>query len=339
NDIKKLILQNENRKLEFKEILPTNDKIIKTAIAFSNSQGGDLIIGICDDNTVVGVDEDEIVKLEEIISNSIYDNCMPNITPNIYSVRVEDKTLLVVHFYPSSSKPHYIKSIGKRDGSYVRVGSSNRVATLDILESLEREKRNIKLGATIGEVYREDRWEYPLLALREVIINAIVHRDYSILGSDIKIAIFDDKIEIISPGTLIIDKEKLGLGYSELRNPNLGNLLKKFEIIEQWGTGYKKIQQQLEEYPEIELDLDDESTFIQIKFIKTSEIKTTPQAILEYCKDAKTSTEIMTMLKLKDKKHFRSAILKPLISKGLLELTIPDKPKSPNQKYQTKESI
>jgi len=47
---------------------------------------------------------------------------------------------------------------------------------------------NIKLGATIGEVYRQDRWEYPLLALRELIINAVVHRDYSILGSDIKVA-------------------------------------------------------------------------------------------------------------------------------------------------------
>jgi len=52
----------------------------------------------------------------------------------------------------------------------------------------------------------------------------------------IKTAIFDDMIEITNPGVLIIDKEKLGLGYSELRNQNLGNLFKRFEIIEQWGT-------------------------------------------------------------------------------------------------------
>ncbi|MEA1916657.1 MAG: ATP-binding protein, partial [Campylobacterota bacterium] len=122
NDIKKLVLQKENRKLEFKQELPSNEKIIKTAIAFSNSQGGDLIIGVTDDNKILGIDENSIVKFEEIISNTIYDNCMPNIMPNIYSVRVENKTLLVIHFYPSSSKPHYIRSIGKRDGSYVRVG-------------------------------------------------------------------------------------------------------------------------------------------------------------------------------------------------------------------------
>lgn len=84
----------------------------------------------------------------------------------------------------------------------------------------------------------------------KIIINAIVHRDYSILGSDIKIAIFDDCIEITSPGELIISKEKLGKGYSELRNPNLGNLLKRFEIVEQWGTGFEKINHQLKEYPE-----------------------------------------------------------------------------------------
>ncbi len=100
----------------------------------------------------------------------------------------------------------------------------------------------IKLGATIGEIYRQDKWEYPLLALREIIINAVVHRDYSILGSDIKVAIFDDMIEVTNPGVFMIDKEKLGLGYSELRNQNLGNMFKKFQIIEQWGTGYEKIQ-------------------------------------------------------------------------------------------------
>ena len=179
NDIPQLILQKENRKLEFKQELPSKDKIIKTAIAFSNSQGGDLIIGISDDNKVIGIDENDIVRFEEIISNTIYDNCMPNIMPNIYSARVENKTLQVIHFYPSSSKPHYIKSIGKRDGSYVRVGSSNRVATLDILESLEREKRNISFDSLVNfdEQYNENIFDnivdkiYEKLNLKPTIVN------------------------------------------------------------------------------------------------------------------------------------------------------------------------
>ena len=155
-DIKNLINQKENRKLEFKQELPSNDKIIKTAIAFSNSQGGDLIIGIGDDNTLIGIDENELISYEEIISNTIYDNCIPNIMPNIYSIRIENKTLLIVHFYPSSSKPHYIKSLGKTNSTYVRVGSSNRLATQDVLESLEREKRNISFDSVINF---EERYE------------------------------------------------------------------------------------------------------------------------------------------------------------------------------------
>jgi predicted HTH transcriptional regulator len=59
-------------------------------------------------------------------------------------------------------------------------------------------KKNIALGSTIGEVYRKDRWEYPLSAIREAVINAIIHRDYGVAGSDIKIAIFDDMLEITS---------------------------------------------------------------------------------------------------------------------------------------------
>jgi len=51
-------------------------------------------------------------------------------------------------------------------------------------------------------VYTQSRWEYPVKALREVIRNAIVHRDYSLAGKDIKVAIYDDMVEVTSPGLL-----------------------------------------------------------------------------------------------------------------------------------------
>ncbi len=150
NDIIKLIKQKENRQLEFKRELPVNEKILKTAIAFSNSQGGDLIIGLDDDNQVIGIDEDNIIKYEEIISSTIYDSCYPAIIPEIYSVRNQEKILLIVHFYPSNQKPHYIQSDGKINGTYVRVGSSNRKATLEIIEELERQKRRISFDSVVN---------------------------------------------------------------------------------------------------------------------------------------------------------------------------------------------
>lgn len=64
--------------------------------------------------------------------------------------------------------------------------------------------RHISEGSTdYTGVYRNDRWEYPVIAIREVIRNAVIHRDYSLTGKDIKIAIFDDKIEITSPDKLL----------------------------------------------------------------------------------------------------------------------------------------
>jgi len=85
-DIKKLLIQKENRKLEFKRELPSNDKLIKTAIAFANSQGGDLIVGVEDDGKIIGVDENEIVLCEEKISSAIYDGCSPSIIPEIFEI-------------------------------------------------------------------------------------------------------------------------------------------------------------------------------------------------------------------------------------------------------------
>jgi len=354
--INKLLSSKENRKLEFKQELPSKEKLLKTAIAFSNAQGGDLIIGVKDDNTLVGIDEDSIVKYEEIISNTIYDNCSPTIIPEIYSVKVEnlerqkrkivfDSVLVYDVEYTSSlfkafdsyikhnlkeipniatyeklrlikkeNAKYYLTNLGiwfsskqKEFFPYIKIecarfkGISTKefldqaVYDEDIISSVENSisfiKRNIKLGATIGEVYRQNRWEYPLLALREIIINAIVHRDYATLGSDIKIAIFDDMIEVTSPGFLLIDKEKLGAGYSELRNPNLGSLLKKLNIIEQWGTGFQKVNEELKNYPEMILDIDDSSQYTQIKFIKDKTTqKTTKEMILILLSQNQTMT-------------------------------------------------
>lgn len=100
----------------------------------------------------------------------------------------------------------------------------------------------------INGVYREDRWEYPLAAVREAVNNAIVHRDYSILGSDIKVALFDDMLEITSPGPLpdTMPMEKLGSGRSEIRNRVLAPVFKHLKLIESWGTGIQRMRSELD---------------------------------------------------------------------------------------------
>ena len=131
-------------------------------------------------------------------------------------------------------------------------------------------KKNIALGATIGEVYREDRWEYPLEAIREALVNAIIHRDYAVAGADIKVAIYDDMLEITSPGPLpdTLPVEELGTGRSEIRNRVLAPIFKELKLIEAWGSGIQKMRQELADYPEIELVLKEAGHVFQAQFIK-----------------------------------------------------------------------
>lgn len=125
-------------------------------------------------------------------------------------------------------------------------------------------------GATIGELYREERWEYPLEAIREALVNAVIHRDYIILGSDVKVAIYDDMLEITSPGPLpdALSIEDLGSGRSEIRNRVLAPIFKDLKLIEAWGSGIQKMQQELRDYPEIELILRESGHAFQVQFVK-----------------------------------------------------------------------
>jgi len=115
--------------------------------------------------------------------------------------------------------------------------------------------RHISKSSTYEGVYRKDRWEYPVISIREVIKNAVIHRDYSLKGQDIKIAIFDDKIEITSPGKLMptIDFNDMEAGQSDIRNKTLAPVFKKLGIIEQWGNGLRLIAEELKKYPEIKM--------------------------------------------------------------------------------------
>ncbi|MCT4617859.1 MAG: helix-turn-helix domain-containing protein [Marinisporobacter sp.] len=347
------IQRGENKKIEFKEKFPDSLKIIKTAIAFSNGAGGKLIIGIKDKiNEIVGIKDDEVIELPDRIANIIYDSCYPNIIPEIYITNIEGKNLLVMEIFPGNLKPYYIKSKGKRKGTYIRVGATNKLADEEMLLELERQKRNISFdeeilydynlknadledlmkdlssfldkeinqrsllnlkllkeengtiyptraiaillgdkelfeyarikcarfkGNDVGEfidqkeftgplyeqienamnfgkiyikkagkiegIQRTDTYEIPMIAVREAIINAVIHRDYSISGSDIKFAIFDDRIEIISPGYLpkTLDIEDIKMGRSEIRNKVLARVFKELRFIEQWGTGIRRI--------------------------------------------------------------------------------------------------
>lgn len=99
-----------------------------------------------------------------------------------------------------------------------------------------------KLHAKVNDLHRVDRRDYPPEAVREALLNAIVHRDYSISAS-ILISMFDDRIELVSVGGLLqgVSFQDIMLGVSALRNKNLANVFYRLKLIEAYGTGIMKI--------------------------------------------------------------------------------------------------
>ena len=341
----------EGKTLEFKRDLSSPQGFIRTVTAFANTAGGIVIIGV-EDNThyVIGIQEP--LDVEERIANIISDNISPLIIPEIEIIPWREAYVIAVHIYPSSNRPHFIKSMGAKEGVYIRVGSTNRKADQSTIGELERitlnqsfdelpipelsseeidfratsevfapfyelkpkdletlglvtkyqgrlvptnagvllfgkerekifpdawiqtgrfqgiDKTNIIDSMTIHkypvlaiedamafiekhamraidikQIRHQVRWSVPVIAIREALINSVVHADYSQHGAPIRIAIFDDRIEIENPGLLRfgLTTEDIKQGLSKLRNRTIGKLFNKLGLIEQWGSGIQRI--------------------------------------------------------------------------------------------------
>ncbi len=135
------IVHGESKNVEFKETLPDkSEKYMKTIIAFANTQGGQLIVGVNDvTREVTGVDMDSVFKIMDRITNAVSDSCTPQIVPDITFQTIEGKTIVVVYVAPGANRPYYMKSRGKEGGTYIRVAGTSRQADADKIKELELE--------------------------------------------------------------------------------------------------------------------------------------------------------------------------------------------------------
>ncbi len=352
--IEELLRQEEGKTLEFKENTKGLDRIIHTIVAFANTAGGKILIGVKDKTKeIVGL-KDPVAE-EMRLANTIADSIEPLFSPDIHVVSWRNKEFLLIHV-PHSVGPYYVKAKGLKKGTYIRLGSTNRLADAAILAELDRlgenecfdempsigcsiqdldheaiktcykkvgkkfeestafslhlylrkqskivpskgaillfgknrkeifpnavvrcvrfagstkdevidhqdvddylpialdkitafVQRNTKLGAKIGPSIRKNIAEYPPVVVKEAVINALIHTDYSIGGSQIQIAIFDDRIEITNPGTLPfgLNLSDALQGVSQLRNRVIGRCFRELDLIELWGSGLKRMVSQ-----------------------------------------------------------------------------------------------
>ena len=270
------ILAGESKNVEFKENLPEKSiKYMKSVVAFANGTGGKIIFGIADKTReVVGFDKEDVFKKMDAIANVVSDSCEPAIIPNITLQTVDGKTVIVEEVsegrqqlrswgvlieregkdYPSNAFAiltgngglHVTTQCGVFKGTTKAIFVDRREYTGPIWEQIDEAfqfvLRNIHLGATIVGIYWQDIYEIPPDAIRELIINAMVHRSYLDHGT-IQVAVYDNRLEITSPGKLPMGQtmERIKEGYSKIRNEALAHAFAYMNLIEHWGSGIPRI--------------------------------------------------------------------------------------------------
>jgi ATP-dependent DNA helicase RecG len=109
-------------------------------------------------------------------------------------------------------------------------------------QALDFVNRNTEPTAHLAGGQRVDRPAYPAIVLREAVVNALVHRDYSVAGSDITLAIYSDRVEVQSPGrlpnTVTLDGMKAGMRYA--RNQTLVNVMRDYRYVDFRGMGVRE---------------------------------------------------------------------------------------------------
>ncbi len=141
----------------------------------------------------------------------------------------------------------------------------------DILEnSLNFILNHINLRAEIKGLYRTDTYEIPIIALREALINALIHRDYINQGRDIKVGIYDDIVNIVSCGSYpnSISQADIENGRSDARNRVIANVFKELGLIEQWGSGIARIKSTCLEVGLKEPKIREMNDFVDVEFYR-----------------------------------------------------------------------
>ena len=444
----------------------TPERLYDTLSSFSNQKGGGIIIlGIDekDDYNITGVynAQDVIKKITEQC-----EQMEPIVRPLFTTCRVSGKTLVSVEISECDiyQKPCYYKGKGKFQGSYIRVGESDKPMTdyeiysyevfkrkiqdelrvdsrtkfedlnqnsLNLyfskikenkknLSSIENEKilslqgitsdnkptvagellfgiypqslfpqygiiasvvSGLKIGdlgnegerfiddkrieGTIGQMLDEavlfvsrnmkhkiimneqgkrlDKYEYPIKAIREAILNALVHRDYSIHTENcpIRIIMFDDRIEIENPGGLFGrgSLDNLGNMGLDTRNPYIANALELIGVSENRYSGIPIMRMEMKNYSLQPPLFESNSGFFKVTFynypVMNEANGLNDLQILKFCSEPRTREELALHFGFESQSYFMKIFIQPLVEKGKIGLTLPNTPRSKNQKYYT----
>lgn len=196
-----------------------------------------------------------------------------------------------------------------------------------------------------GNPQNVERWQYPLEAVREIIMNMIIHRSYQ-SSSDSIVKVYPDKIEFFNPGLLpdgITVDDLLSNNYkSTPRNKVIADFCKDLGLIEKYGSGIRRVMKLCEEEGRPLPQFTQISGGVNVTFFSSKVTpQVTPQALetalrlydrlvvdKEYSRD-----DLMRQLEMVDRRYVQANYIKPLVDAGLLVLKYSDKPNHPKQRY------
>lgn len=191
---------------------------------------------------------------------------------------------------------------------------------------------------------REDRPDYPITAVREAVLNALVHRDYSIHteGMPIQLIMFEDRMEIRNPGGIYgrIKIDQLGKVQPDTRNPVIASELEVLKVTENRYSGIPTIRRMMQEYDLQQPEFIDERGSFIVKLYKDVMEQTAVEMdrvdnreLLLFCKTPRTRKEISDYLGLNSVTYAIQTRVMPLVERGIIKMSIPEKPKSPKQLF------
>lgn len=215
-------------------------------------------------------------------------------------------------------------------------------------------QRHLPLPGRIesGRLERRDRPLIPPEALREIMVNALIHRDYSMYGAAISLAIFDDRVEVWSGGRFpagitpdILTREHP----SVQRNPLIAEVFNRAGLIECWGRGTNRVITMCKTAGIPSPEFSECGSFAVVTFRVdvaglsrpttqvttqvTMQVTMQVRAMLAAARQPVSRSELQRAAGLENREHFRKAYLKRLMDAGWLEPTIPNKPNSRLQRY------
>ena len=276
--------------------------------------------------------------------------------------RNDDITLMAVMLfspYPQAYCPQLCITAVVVPGTELGVEGSNGERFLDnhriegtIPEMLDAAiafvRRNMRTKTIVNPETgkRGDRTDYPITAIREAILNSLVHRDYSIHteGMPIQILMFDDRIEIHNPGGIYgrIKVDQLGKVQPDTRNPVLATALEVLGITENRYSGIPTIRRELKKNDLPDPVFEDRRGQFSVTFFNSTDnhpvevdFDDKTRGLVEFCKTPRTRKEIADYLGLESISYVIKDYVMPLVEKGIIKLSIPDKPRSSKQLYFT----